>query len=100
MQLEHHDRVLALQYGGYAALGCFDSLKPEFTELKNRYFQKYLEFAHKGIQFDPNRAEFYALCGDAYLRVNNLPNAVPYFAAAKACLKNFDSPYEGAAFSF
>lgn len=100
MQLESHDRILALQYGGYAALGCFDSLKPEFHDLKMRYFNKCLDFAHKGIQVDPNRAEFYALCGDAYLRINNLPNAVPYFAAAKACLKNFDSPYEGAMFSF
>jgi glycosyltransferase involved in cell wall biosynthesis len=98
--LEAHDRVLALQYAGYSCMQCFDQMKPEAHAERVRLFTKTIEFATQGIKQEPNRAEFYVLAGDSYVRIGDLTKAVPYFAAAKACLKNFDSPYEGAIYSF
>jgi glycosyltransferase involved in cell wall biosynthesis len=100
MPIEPHDRLLALQYGGYAAMAAFDQTKDELVEAKTKYFYKALDFAHGGLRLDPNRAEFHVMIGDAYVRLNNLAPAVPYFAAAKSCIKNFDTPYEGAIYSF
>jgi glycosyltransferase involved in cell wall biosynthesis len=100
MPIEMHDRVLSLQYAGYAAMAAFDQLKPELTQDRQKFFDKTMDFGHQGIRLDPNRAEFHMLIGDAYLRVNNLQASVPYFAAAKSCLKNFNTPYEGAIYSF
>lgn len=98
--LEPHDRILSHQYAGYSAMLCFDQLKDEFREEKLRLFNKALDFATEGIKLDPNRAEFHVLIGDAYVRIGDIPKAVPYFAAAKASLKNFNTPYEGAIYSF
>lgn len=98
--LEPHDRILTYQYGTYAALSCFDKLLKENRPEKVEYFNKALDFAHKGIRLEPNRAEFYVSVGDAYVRVGAIHLAVPYFAAAKSCLKNFDSPYSAAIYSF
>jgi glycosyltransferase involved in cell wall biosynthesis len=100
MPAEGHDRLLALQYGGYAAMAAFDQLRPELSQERQKYFDKALDFAHQGMRIDPNRAEFHVLVGDAYVRVGALAQSVPYFAAAKSCLKNFDSKYEGAIYSF
>lgn len=100
MQIEGHDRLLSLQYAGYAAIAAFDQLKPELHEERKKLFDKALDFAHQGMRLDPNRAEFHVMIGDAYVRTQRLQLAVPYFAAAKACLKNFSSPYEGAIYSF
>lgn len=98
--LEHHDKILSLQYGGYAAMLSFDQLKDEFREEKIRLFHKTLDYSIEGIKLDANRAEFYVLAGDAFLRLGDLKSAVPYFSAAKSCLKDFNSPYEGAVYSF
>lgn len=100
-ELEHHDRILATQHGGYACLGAFDSLKdePQFVEQKKKFLEKALWFAHEGMKVDPNRAEFYIIAADTHLRSNNPPAAAPYFAAAKGCLKNFDSPFSAPAYS-
>jgi|GEM_PF-3250884 len=98
--IEPHDRLLALQYGGYSAMAAFDQTKNELIEERSKYFNKALDFAHQGLRLDPNRAEFHVMIGDAYVRLNNLALAVPYFAAAKACIKNFNTPYEGAIYSF
>ncbi len=98
--LQPHDRILGLQYASYSAMNCFDQMKPEAHGERERLFNLTLTFAMDGIKADPNRAEFHALLGDAYLRLNDIQKAVPYFAAAKACLKNFDTKYEGAIYSF
>lgn len=98
--LEHHDRLLALQYGGYAGMAVFDSLRPESQLERLRFIDKTIEYSHKGIRLEPNRAEFYVMVGDAYLRLGNIVNAVPYFSAARACLKNFDSAYADPIYSF
>lgn len=94
-----HDKLLSIQYGGYSCLGCHDSLRDEMKDLKARYLEKCLDFALKGIRLEPNRAEFHILAADAYMRMGNIVNAIPYLNTAKACIKNFDSPYESPLYS-
>lgn len=101
-ELETHDRILAIQHGGYACLGAFDSLKddPQYLDQKKKFLEKAQWFAHEGMKVDANRAEFYIIAADAHLRSGNPPAAAPYFAAAKGCLKNFDTPFASPVYSF
>lgn len=71
--LEVHDRLLAIQYLCYAYMAC-------------NQFQKVIEHGHHGIMLEPNRAEYHVLVGDAYLKMNNIVNAIPFFNAAKSCV--------------
>lgn len=100
--IEHHDKLLSYQYGAYAATQCADQIKDDFKEQKDYYYQKALDFAHKGIQADPNRAEYHSSCGDIYLKKMDIIKAIPYYSAAKNCVnqKAMGSPYEGAIYSF
>lgn len=100
LPMQLHDRLLAVQYGGYACLASFDSTKVEAVEQRLQYISKAVDFALQGIKTEPNRAEFHVLAGDAYLRIGNIVAAVPYFSAAKSCIKNFDSAYAQPLFSF
>lgn len=100
--IEHHDKILALQYGAYSALSAGNQIKAELTQERSEYFLKAIDFCQQGIKLDVNRAEFYVSCADAYIQIGNLQSAVPMFAAAKYCInsKNPNSPYEGAIYSF
>lgn len=100
MDIEHHDRLLALQYGAYAAMHAFDQVKDEYQERKMSLFNKAVEFASEGVKLDPNRAEFHVILGDASMRIGRLDRSVPYFAAAKACLKNFNTSHADPIYSF
>ncbi len=71
--LEHHDRLLCLQYL------CF-------SLMKENQFDPALQFAHQGLVMEPNRAEFYVILGDCYLKKGQLTNAVPMYNAAKKCI--------------
>jgi glycosyltransferase involved in cell wall biosynthesis len=101
--LEHHDRMLSHQYAAYSAMACGDKLAPELVEEKNGYYRKAIEFSHLGLALSPNRAELQVACGDANLKLGNLIDAIPYYAASKQCVnaKTFgQTPYEGAIYSF
>lgn len=100
LELQPHDKILALQYAGYASLAVHDSLKEELKDERLKAVDKAIEYALKGIKMDPHRAEFHALAGDAYLRVGNLAACVPYFAAAKASLANTESKHAKPTFQF
>lgn len=71
--LEQHDRVLCHQYL------CFALMKEE-------KFVESIQFAQLGLISDPNRAEFYNILGDCYIKLGNLRAAVPNYSAAKGCL--------------
>lgn len=96
---ERHDKILTLQYASYSCTAIFDSLKNELVEEKRKWFDKALKYAHEGILLDSNRAEFYIAAGDLHVRINQLVQAIPYFGAAKHCLKQ-NGPYQGAIYSF
>lgn len=72
-ELEMHDRILAIQYGGMAA-----------TKLSD--FDKAIQMAHAGLQLNPGRAEFFVMIGDGYLKKKDLHAAIPYFEAAASCV--------------
>ena len=70
--LELHDRVLAMQYLGY----CYLHLsQPE----------KCIDISLTGLHLSPHRAEFFCNIGDAYLKLNQYINAIPFFEAASKC---------------
>ena len=100
--LELHDRLLAYQYGAYAAMKCGDQTKDELVQVKRNYFTKAIKFCTDGINLEPSRAELHVAAGDAFLKMNDLRNAIPFYAAAKHCVnpKSQGSPYEGALYSF
>lgn len=77
-KMELHDRVLALQYACYAYMAC-------------NQFERVIDMAHSGLMLAPNRAEFYCVLGDAYLKLGKLSDAVPIFTAAKSCIKPPDN---------
>jgi glycosyltransferase involved in cell wall biosynthesis len=70
--LEMHDRILAFQYLCYAYVQC-------------NQFDRAIDTAHSGLMLAPQRAEFHALIGDCYLKLNRVADARPFFEAAKGC---------------
>lgn len=100
MPQEIHDKTLALQYAAYSATAAFERMKDDFKEEKQILFNKILNFCHEGIKIDANRAEFYIQAGDLFIRTGQIQKALPYFAAAKHCIGNFDSPYSAPIYSF
>lgn len=100
--VEAHDRILTCQYAGYAAQACGDQLKDEFSVDKRKFYDHAIHYAYEGLKLDANRAEFYVIIGDAYLKLGNVIAALPNYGAAKACInqKHTGSPYEGAIYSF
>lgn len=88
--LEHHDKILAYQYAGYASLALADMIKDEAKEEKNKWIDKAIQYAIGGLAVEPSRAEFYVLAGDSYLRRSDMLHALPLYAAAKHCFNPSD----------
>lgn len=93
MNIEPHDRILALQYACYAIQQVTEKLKPEHQGDKLTHA---IDLAQKALLLAPNRAEFHSIIGDCYLKLGRLAEALPSFAAAKYCL---GVPQSGDAFS-
>lgn len=86
-ELEMHDRIMGIQYACMSAMQC-------------NQFAEAIQLAHNGIQLAPHRAEYYLVIGDAFIKQQRIQDAVPFFAAAKACQRTDDmSPFAGAIFS-
>ena len=85
--LEMHDRILAMQYLCYAYMQC-------------NQFDKALEIATAGLIIAPNRAEYYTIIGDCFVKLGRLQDAIPSYSAAKACQYNAGIPqgFAGAIF--
>lgn len=71
-KLEMHDRILAMQYLCYAYMQCSQ-------------FDKAMEIATAGLIIAPNRAEYYTIIGDCFVKLGRLHDAIPSYSAAKAC---------------
>lgn len=71
--LEPHDKILCIQYAAMAAMCC-------------NQFDRGIELAQEGLKLAPNRAEFYCIIGDCYLKLNQFENAIPSYAAASRCI--------------
>lgn len=73
--IEVHDRILAIQYGCYALMGCGQT-------------EKALSIALQGLAFAPKRAELFCIIADCYIKLNKLEEALPYLSAAENCTIN------------
>lgn len=72
MELELHDRILAIQYACYAHIAC-------------NQFGKAIELAQTGLMLSPHRAEYYSIIGDSYIKMGQPHAAIPSYYAAKFC---------------
>jgi glycosyltransferase involved in cell wall biosynthesis len=86
-KLEMHDRILAMQYLCYAYMQC-------------NQFDKALEIATQGLLISPNRAEYYTIIGDCFVKMGRLQDAIPSYSAAKSCIFQAGIPngFSGAIF--
>ncbi len=82
MDLQIHDRINALQYATLSAMSQVEKLKPEFI---GPVISRLRDYAHRGLQLDPMRAEFYTFLGDSYIRMGQIKEALPYYSAAMNC---------------
>lgn len=97
--LEHHDRILALQFAAYAAMAVANQMKPEFA--KDKFMLAQL-LAEQGLRLDPKRAEFFCIIGESHINRGDLLSALPYYSAAENCVQpramspifNFKTCYE------
>lgn len=88
--LEHHDRVLCFEYL------CRSCLHRHHQEQEHKpagaqdpmLLVKCVALALQGATLEPNRAEFYNLAGDAFIKLGQENNAEPMYAAATHCSKN------------
>ncbi len=85
--LEAHDRVLGLQYAAYSAMQMAEMMQPQFQGEKYLLAEK---LAKQGLELDHSRAEFFCIIGDAMVKRGMLPQAIPYFTAATACIRPQD----------
>lgn len=74
-ELELHDRILAMQYTCYAFM-------------QGEEYDRAIDMAFMGLQLTPQRAEFYGVIGDAYLKMGKMKDAVPAYSAAANCTIN------------
>lgn len=73
--LDHFDRILALQY----AATCAGMLK---------HYPECIDIAIRGLQIAPTRAEFFVAIGEAYQAQGKIAESIPYFSAATKCRLN------------
>jgi len=84
--LEPHDRILSIQYAGYAYMKCDQ-------------FNKAIDIALVGLQLAPQRAEFLTIIGDSYIKLNRVNDAAPYYRAALECTPFGNGQQSAAIFS-
>lgn len=73
--LEGHDRLLGIQYCAQSML-----LIDKVSEAIN--------VAMQGIHLDPNRAEFWSVIADCFLKQGKLVESIPFLHSAKNCVFN------------
>lgn len=71
-ELETGDRIMAMQFMAHSLI--------QMNE-----FGESLKYSSLGLVLDPERAEYYCMMADAYLRMNEPQKAVPLLQAAKSC---------------
>lgn len=86
-ELDIHDRIMGMQYIVYCAMALNQP-------------QQAIDYAIRGLQLSPRRAEFFVAIGDSYLKMNRGQDALPYFRAATECEMEFGGNIKGAIFSF
>jgi glycosyltransferase involved in cell wall biosynthesis len=84
-QLELHDRVMGVQYA------CFSAIQLG-------QYEKAISLAMQGLALAPQRAEFFVVAGDCFLKQNRVADAVPFYEAAHRCGYQGGAAIQGAIF--
>lgn len=103
---EPQDILIAYQYLGWSLLAqgiTTDELfainkDPKYKELANKYYSEAYEAFTKGLQIDPNRAEYAVGIGDIFLRLNDIVKAIPWYQLAKNSMQNYSIASTGMLF--
>ncbi len=82
LDLQHHDRINAIQYSALSCLAQLEKVKPEFAP---PIITRIRDYSHRGLMIAPTRAEFNVFIADSYLRMGQLQEALPFYYAAIAC---------------
>lgn len=85
-ELQPHDRIMGIQYAAMSAMHL-------------NQFEKAIQLSHQGLQLSPQRAEFFVIIGDSYLKLGKLLEATSFYHAASACQYSGDKAVQGAIFS-
>lgn len=85
-ELQIHDRVMALQYACLAAMAL-------------NQMEKAISLAHQGLQLSPERAEFFIVIADSYVKLGKVREASVYYASASACQFQGSAGIQGAIFA-
>jgi len=72
----------------------------QYKATAHKYFAEAISTALEGVQLDPNRAEFYVIAADSFIRQNQPGLAVPLLEAAAACRLNNFGGASGPIFQF
>lgn len=83
--LQMHDRILGMQYLCY----CY---------LQTNQFEKAMQIANQGTIIAPQRAEFYNMIADCFIKQGRLNDAIPVLSAAKSCQIQAPSGFASAVF--
>lgn len=86
MNLEMHDRIMGLQYCCIATM-------------QLGQFERSIQLAHQGLQLAPQRAEFWVVLGDCYLKRNQLQEAAAFYLMASQCKYVGDGKHHHVIFS-
>lgn len=85
-KLAGHDRIMGIQYAAMSAM-------------QLNQFEKAIQLAHQGLQIAPQRAEFFVIMGDSYIKLGKVAEAIPSFAAASACSFQGHASQQGPTFA-
>lgn len=87
--LELHDRILCHEYLSRVCLQRFfkEELHRPQHERDLMLVVKSQQIALQGLALAPTRAEFFCLVGDCLVQMSKEKEALPFYAAAKSCLK-------------
>lgn len=103
---EPQDILIAHQYLGWSLLAqgisADDIFKAngdiKYKEAANKYYLEAFEAFTKGLQIDPNRAEYAVGIGDIFLRLNDAVKAIPWYQLAKHSMQNYSIASTGMLF--
>ncbi len=74
-RLDPHDLILSIQYCAQSAFA-------------TKHYPQAMHLLHKGLELQPQRAEFWCLLGDSYCNIGDMANAIHCFRVAMNCEPN------------
>ncbi len=90
--LEQHDRIMSYQYLCLSVMAEAEKLKrPEYDKQAHEMYHRIIALAYQALQIDNQRAEFWTIIGDCYLKMGQIENGLPAYSAAKSLISKATS---------